>query len=264
MSEHEGVADGRPVDALALGEFIEGGDQFGARTITGHERAPAERTPRERDHPVTHAAIEGAVAQRTEEGRRVLGLAGGERHLQVSDERVVLIGGVVGDADGPDLAFGHQRSERVGHLHRVGEHVGPMDLVEVDHVDAEATEAGIDGRAQIGIARVVGNGGHDPALGGEHHAVTQLGGGSEHTTQHFLVAPESRAPVVEAVDIGGVDEVHAEVERGLDEGLRLALVGGGEAPAAEAEGPDGIEAGREGSGAGPYERVAHPRMLAPP
>ena len=123
----------------------------------------------------------------------------------------------------------------------MSEHVGAVDLIEVDHIDAESAQAGIDGRPQICVARVVRDGRHDPAFGGQHHLVAQMRSLGEDLPEQFLVATETRAVVVEAVHVGGVDQVHAEFEGGLDQALRSGEIVGGEAPRAKAEGADRVE-----------------------
>ena len=93
-------------------------------------------------------------------------------------------------------------------------------VVEVDVVDAQPAQRGVAGpdhvvRAAVDPARgrVLGVA-HDPELGGQHHLVAPVGDGLAH---QLLVG-------VRAVDVGGVQERHPEVEGLADGGDRLGLV----------------------------------------
>ncbi len=135
---------------------------------------------------------------------------------------VVLVDGEVGHADGADLAGGVEVAEDLRDVGRVGEHVGSMDLPEVDVVDAESGQRGVDRLAQVRRAGVVRHRRHDAALGCEHHPIAQPRGSGEHGTESLLVLAETRAAVIESVDVGGVDQIHPRIERGLEQ----QLVGG--------------------------------------
>src|SRR5688572_7393709 len=109
-------------------------------------------------------------------------------------------------------------------------------VVEVDHVHAESLQArvarlrhvlrtAIDARGPIGLSEIA-------ELGGEHDlvALPAQGGGEE----LLVVAP--------AVHVGGVDEVHAKVQRAVHDGDRLCVVtgtiGAGHRHTAESDGAD--------------------------
>ena len=258
VGEHERITDRSPVNALACRKVIERGKERRRNVIARDETATTERTPGERHDAISHAEVERAVPQRPQCGRRVFRLARGEREVaQMGDERIMLRRRVVRDADGADFAVSHQLGQRGGDLGRMSEHVGAVDLIEVDHVDAESAQAGIDGRPQIRVARVVRDGRHDPAFGGQHHLVAQMRSLGEDLPEQFLVATETRAVVVEAVHVGGVDQVHAEIEGGLDEFLGRSQIVGGEAPGAETQRTDGIETRGQRSRPGLDQRVRH-------
>ena len=117
-----------------------------------------------------------------------------------------------------------------GLLDRCGR-VGAVQLVEVDVVGAEAAEALL---ARRGDPR----GGEAPALDRRLHREADLGG------QHDLVATPVDGPADQllghpvAVGVGGVDQVDAPVEGGVDDGHALVGVGArcGEGHGAEPEG----------------------------
>ncbi len=81
-----------------------------------------------------HALIEGAVAHGCELISGELGLVRGDRELEVGLERSDLGRSVVGDANLANLAFLAKRIERDCHVGWMRKHVGPMYLVQVDHV----------------------------------------------------------------------------------------------------------------------------------
>ena len=137
---------------------------------------------------------------------------------------------VVGDPDGADEPVGDQPVERGSHLGRMGEHVGPVHLVEVDAVGPQPVQRGLARRPHRCRARVVGHWRHDAALGGQHHAIAQVGPGPQHGTQVLLAGPEAGAAPVQAVHVGDVHQIHAELEPGLDQRRVLADIGAGEAP----------------------------------
>ena len=70
----------------------------------------------------------------------------------------------------------------------------------------------------------------------------------EHLAEQLLARSEAGAAPVEAVDVGGVDQVQPGVERGLDQRLAPADVVAGEAPLPEGERPDLAERAERGVG----------------
>ena len=134
----------------------------------------------------------------------------------------------------PDLALGDQLPDGPGHvLHR---HVG-IDAVlveEVDAVGAQPLERGFEDRADLlGPAiQAAGTGAVqvEAELGGDHHLVAD---GLERLADHFFI-------LVGAIDLGGIEEGDAAVERGADhlhplrrfEGLSVGLA---DAHAAQAD-----------------------------
>ena len=130
------------------------------------------------------------------------------------------VGAGFGQADVADLALGHQLGERADGVLDGCVRVDPVLVVQVDVVDAEPLEGSLEGGADVGRAAVEVAG---AAAGVGDHA--ELGG------QHHLVAPSADGPADEllvgerAVDLGGVDQGHPEVERSVDGADGLGVVG---------------------------------------
>ena len=93
-----------------------------------------------------------------------------------------------------------------------------MHLVEVDPIRAQASQAVLD-RADdpaAGVAARVAVGAHRRMeLGGQDHVVAATG----ERFGHDLLGFTGR------VDVGGVDEVHTRVQRGVDDANALVVVG---------------------------------------
>src|ERR671910_705928 len=135
-------------------------------------------------------------------------------------------------SDVADLALVDQVGERRERLFDVGSRLGAVDLVEVDPVGVEPAQRVLD-RA------------HDPAAGVAApvgilaHGVVELRG------EDYVVAPAAGERLADdllglarPVDVGGVDEVDARVERTVDDPDGLVVVGvapGAEHHRAEAE-----------------------------
>ena len=190
------------------------------------DEADAELAARRQD-------LVGGVAR----PQRVLGLQRGDRvHGAGAAQR---LGARLGQPEVADLALLHELGHRADGLldRRVG--VDAVLVVEVDVVDAEAPQRSLGRLAHVlGPAadaaggRVVGVA-DDAELGRQHDLVAAAG---DRAADELLVG-------VRAVDVGGVEEGHAEVERAVDRGDRLGVVAAavelGHAHAAEAEGGDG-------------------------
>ena len=209
---------------VAVGEL--GGRGQGAGQQAAHERREGQEADAEllagREHLVLDAALE----------QRVLALHAGDRvhrsgAAQVGRQRL-------GEADEPDLPLLDQLRERADGLldRRLG--VDAVLLVEVDGLDAEAAQARLTRLAHVlGAAvdarRAAVGVGHEPELGREHDLVAAVADGAAH---ELLVVPG-------AVDVGGVEQVDAEVERAVDRrdavGLVRAAVRAGHRHAAQAD-----------------------------
>jgi hypothetical protein len=230
------------LDGVELALVLRLGKVEALREATGARRrllpgilAPAARQPTARQRAVGHDAQPVAQAGGQNVGfrgaheDRVRGLLGNE----------ALEPPVVGDPLGlddlarrerggahvADLPLMHEVGERAQRFFDVGVRVGAMDLVEVDPVGVQPPQRILDGAhdptprvaplVRVVTHRVVELGGEDDVLaaaGGERFADDLLG----------LALP---------VDVGGVDEVDAGVERRVDDPYRLAVIG--VAPGAE-------------------------------
>ena len=116
--------------------------------------------------------------------------------------------------------LGHRRPRLLQRRRAVG--VRPVDLVQVDPLDAQATQAGLALgadrlRAQVAIRGAVGPG-LPAALGAHEHVLARR------TPSQRL--PDDLLGVPEAVDRGRVDPVEPFVERPPDRGDRLGVVDG--------------------------------------
>jgi hypothetical protein len=147
------------------------------------------------------------------------------------------------EAEVADLALLHELGHRADGLldRRVG--IDAVLVVEVDVVQAETLQRALAGPLDVlGAAvdaaalSIVGVA-DDPELRREHDLIAAIGDR----------APDEALVGVRAVDVGGVEEVDAELERAVDDGDRLVVVVRaielGHAHAAEAEG------GNRGAGA---------------
>ena len=147
-----------------------------------------------------------------------------------------------------DLAGGDELLEHVDDVRdRLGAGDPVVDQPQVDAVGAEAAQARVAGAAQVGGADVVAAAAASllveavPDLGDDHRFVAPPG----------ECLPEHALAVAAAVDVGGVEQRDAEVERVADRADRLVVVDlapargvavegprAADRPAAEAEGAD--------------------------
>ena len=161
--------------------------------------------------------------------------------------------GVIRHPDFADLALLAEAGQRGSHIGGVGVQVGTVDLVQVDHVDPEAPERIVARRAQPFVGAVVGNRRTDAALRGQDQPIAQAGSSGEHPTEQCLDLAEPGAAPVQAVDVGRVDQVHAGIERGLDQLLGGGQVAGRVPPLSVRDRTD-ITHGTESAGGGANER----------
>ena len=150
---------------------------------------------------------------------RVLGLQGGDRvHGMRPPDGV---GRRLGQAEEAHLALGHELGHRPDRLLNRGVGVDAVLVVEVDVVDAEPLEGAVAGLAHVlgtavdgALGRVVGVA-DDAELGGDDRLVALPG---QRLADEHLVG-------VRPVHVGGVEEVDPELERPVDGGGRLLVVG---------------------------------------
>ena len=115
-------------------------------------------------------------------------------------------------ADVAHLALGHEVGQRAERLVVVGPRVPAVDLVEVDPVGLQALQRGLDlahdpAPRVAGLVRVVAH--RAVELGGEDDVVAPVVGGQRLADDLLGLAAR--------VDVGGVDEVDARVERPVDD-----------------------------------------------
>src|SRR6185312_3343095 len=187
-------------------------------------RQPAarERAPRDDAHVVPPA------------GRQDVGLDAADEHRVrrlLADES--LAAAVAGDplglddlrrgerrrADVADLALADEVGERAERLVDVGRRVlGAVDLVEVDPVGVQALQRRLDlaDDPAAGVAELVGVVAHRPVdLGGEDDVVAPPSG------QRLC---DDRLGLAARVDVSGIDEVDARVERAVDDADAVVVV----------------------------------------
>ncbi len=98
--------------------------------------------------------------------------------------------------------------------------VEAMDLVEVDVIDAEALEAGVDGGHDV-LAREAA------VVGRVAHGVEDLGGNHQLFAAGLELAQQlagDALALAERVDVGGIEEVDAGFDGAADEGLAPLLL----------------------------------------
>ena len=94
-----------------------------------------------------------------------------------------------------------------------------MDLVEINVIDAEALEAGVDGGHDV-FAREA------PVVGAVAHRAEDLGGDDQFLAARLELTQElagDALAVTEGVHVGGVEEVDASLDRALDDGPCLSF-----------------------------------------
>ena len=150
---------------------------------------------------------------------RVLGLQGGDRVHRVRPPDGGRCG--LGQAEIAHLALGHELAHRPDRLLNRGVGVDAVLVVEVDVVDAEPLQRAVAGLADVlgaavdgALGRVVGVA-HDAELGGDDRLVAAPG---QRLADEHLVG-------VRPVHVGRVEEVDPELERPVDGGGRLVVVG---------------------------------------
>jgi hypothetical protein len=239
MNEDERQRHRRARHGFTPGDLVEAAEQrcqalapwFATRVLDAEaEEAARQRTPGERRDLTADALVEDAVAQRRQLPATELGLVRGDRKRHGRLQRIELRRGVVRHPHLAYLAVAPQALEGGGDLLRMREKVGAVDLVEVDHLAAQAAERLLARAQDVGAARVVGHAGDDAALGGDEHLRAQSGRLGEHAPEEIL----GRAGA--AVDVGMIEEIDTHLQRRLDLRARRAHVGAGEAPAAVGQG----------------------------
>ena len=207
----EGVADEAGVGLAP----VVVGDVVGGTDLAGQEAVPEWGVGDEADAVLAQQGQQLGLGVAGPQG--VLGLQCGERvHGVGATDRV---GRGLGQADVQDLALADQLGQCADGVLDGRAGVDPVLVVEVDPVGAQALEGALDGGADVGRAAVDGAGsatgmGHEAELGGDDDLVTAPADGAADD----LLAAER------AVDLGGVDVGHAEIECAVDGADGLGVV----------------------------------------
>jgi hypothetical protein len=124
------------------------------------EQASAKRTVRQRRHPAGHALPQrpisvGAFEDRFKPDEADLDLVGGDGRVQVVLQRPDLLRVVIADTDGVDDAAAQKRVQRPGRPGRGALGVGPMQMQQIDGLDAEPTQRALHAVADPAEAGVI-------------------------------------------------------------------------------------------------------------
>ncbi len=195
------------------------GRQRAVRRVPPGQHALSQRGPRQQGEPVALGERDQFVldAPIQEIVRRLLADVAGEPEALAHGERLHHHPGRMGRAaDVADLAGAHEIGQRAERLVDRDLGAGPVDLVEVDVVGAEPAQRRVAGAqdVQARVALIVGTEAGPPVdLGAEDHLVAAAGQG----------LPDDALRIARVVDVGGIDEVDARVQRGVDDPDRVGL-----------------------------------------
>ena len=202
---------------------------LGVAPVLAAQPAAVQRAPHDDAHAVALADRQQVTLDRAHEDRvgrllaaEALTAAALGRPLRLDDQ----VGREGGRADGPHLALVDEVRERAERLVDVGRVVRPVHLVEVDPVGAETAQAVLaraDDVAPAGAVRVRRPGWDrtGPSATGKWHFVARMT--SVATTAGQRLGDDLLA-LAGGVDVGGVDEVDAGVERPVDDGDAVVVV----------------------------------------
>ena len=156
------------------------------------------------------------------------------------------VGGGLGHAEVTDLPGLDQGADRSGHL--LDGHVGvdAVLVVQVDGLQPEPTQRALDGLGEL--VRAEHPTARGPGLGVD--VLGELGGDRDLVAERCERLADELLVDVRTVDLGGVEEGDAEVDRPVQEGDHVGPVGSaavaaGHRHAAEADGRDLESAGSE-------------------
>ncbi len=196
--------------------------QGGALAVAAGEPAAVQRTPDDDAHPVALAGgqdlgLDAPGQDRigrllTDEAFPVSALG---HPLGLDDE----ITGEGRRPNGPDLPLVDEVGESAESVVDVAGRIGPVNLVQVDPLGPQPSQARLDftGDPTARVARHVGISPHGGVhLGGQYHPVAPTPG---QRLAHDLLGLTRR------IDIGGVHEIDAGVQRGVDDADAVVMVG---------------------------------------
>ncbi len=147
-------------------------------------------------------------------------------HLDLLTRGPNLRDGDVGEPKPADLSLALQLGQRPDALSEGHRRIRRVELIEVDALAAEGLERSLTGGPEVrgtpvpfpAPARP-----SNPALGGHERHLASARPGRERLRDQPLVVAD--VPIVEAVDVGGVDQGHPGVQRGVKHADRLGLRG---------------------------------------
>jgi len=184
--------------------------------LAGEEAAAERRVGHEADAKLAYQRQDRLLHRALPQ--RVLGL---QRRDRVHGVRAAdRLGACLGEPQVANLALFDQLGHRPDRLLDLDLGIDPVLVVEVDLLDPQASQRGLAALAHVGgvatnaeeLALVAA---YVAELGGDHHAVAAIG---DRATDELLVRER-------AVHVRRVEQRHPQLERAVDRGDRLALVG---------------------------------------
>jgi hypothetical protein len=139
---------------------------------------------------------------------------------------------------------------------RMGEHVGAVNLEEVDMLHLHAGERGVKRLAQVCLARIIGCAGLDAAFGREDEPVAQGRRFLQHLAEQRFCRAEGTG-IVEAVDIRRVEQRDPGFESCVDPRAGRLHLHTGKTPHAPGDGKDFEPALAERARVGRYGESGH-------
>ena len=91
-----------------------------------------------------------------------------------------------------------------------------MDLPKIDLRALQPAQRSVDRRREIGRALVIGQRRANPAFGGENHPAAQCRLRRQDLAKQGFGIPETLL-AVEAIDIGGIEQIDARLQHGMDQ-----------------------------------------------
>ncbi len=240
--------------------------------LARQQTEPQRRIGQQRHAEPMQALVQCVLDAAVDQAVRVL--HGGDARQAVlrgqPHEFVHAVRGLVGQPDVPHLALAHQPAQRLellvdrglrALLRRVVVHrperrhvaLGPVDLVEVDHVGAQAPERAFARGQDVGPGQALAfaDPGHAARgagdLGGQHDALAQTRVGGQPVADDGFGGAERFLARRHRVHLGRVDEVDAALDRAREDGVGVTfgdLLAEGHG--AEADGGDAQVAGAQG------------------
>ena len=203
------------------------------RRVSLAQPAPGQRRPDNRRCPGFLAPVQRAIFQRLQVQRGEFRLGADNMRAEMRLQRAGLRHGEVGNAGKADLSVCDQGVQRAGNFFPRGQQVRAVDLVQINLLNPQPRQRGFAGLNQIGPAGIVGHRRNDPALAGQHHPGAPRRICRKHLAQQCLCRAEPGS--AKTVNVGRINQCHAQVERGLDQRLGMRQVMSQKTPAPKAQ-----------------------------